>query len=213
MTRRLQPGACVVLGTHNPGKLRELADLFDPRGVTLVSAGELRLPEPEENAPDFAGNARIKALAASSATGLPALADDSGFSVAALNGAPGVVSARWAGPSKDFAAAMERVHREMAGASDDRAWFSCALCLAWPGGETATFLGRTPGRAVWPPRGTQGFGYDPMFLPAGESRTYGEMDPAEKHRTNHRARAVAQLFAAILPSDGLGPGVERWPGS
>ena len=211
--RRFSPGARLVLATHNPGKLRELAELFASRGVDLVSAGELGLPEPEEDAPDFAGNARIKALAASTATGLPALADDSGFSVAALGGAPGVVSARWAGPRKDFAAAMDRVHREVAGAGgsarDDRAWFTCVLCVAWPDGETATFVGRSHGAVVWPPRGTQGFGYDPMFRPAGESLTYGEMDPAAKHRTNHRARAVEQLFAAILPLVVPGPGVER----
>ena len=211
MARGLQQGACVVLATHNAGKLRELADLFAPRGVTLMSAGALGLPEPEEDAPDFAGNARLKARAAATGAGLPAVADDSGFSVAVLGGAPGVVSARWAGPAKDFSAAMARVRREMeaAGGTDDRAWFSCALCLAWPDGETATFLGRTPGRAVWPPRGSQGFGYDPMFQPAGNARTYGEMTPEEKHATNHRARAVAQLFAAVLPLAVPMPGADR----
>lgn len=199
MARRLEPGARVVLATHNPGKMRELEAMLAPHRVSLVSAGELGLPEPEEDAPDFAGNARIKAIAAATATGMAALADDSGFSVAALRGAPGVLSARWAGPGKDFAAAMARVHREMGGAGDKRAWFTSALCLAWPDGETATFLGRTPGEVVWPPRGQGGFGYDPVFRPEGETLTYAEMSPAEKNRTNHRARALEQLFAAILP--------------
>ena len=207
MTRRLVAGARVVLATHNAGKLRELAELMAPRGIGLVSAGELGLPEPAEDAPDFAGNARLKALAATT-TGLPALADDSGFCVAALGGAPGVHSARWAGPGRDFAAAMQRVHLAMDG-PDSRAWFISALCLAWPDGHTATFVGRSPGTAVWPPRGGHGFGYDPMFQPAGHDRTYGEMNPAEKHATNHRARAVAQLFAAILPLDTLNDGVAR----
>jgi XTP/dITP diphosphohydrolase len=203
MTRRLAPGARLVLASHNPGKLREIAALLAPHGVELVSAGALGLPEPEETEPDFTGNARLKALAASVASGLPALADDSGFCVAALGGAPGVVSARWAGPAKDFAAAMARVNREMAAASargvtDRRAWFVSALCLAWPDGETATFCGRVEGEAVWPPRGGKGFGYDPMFVPAGEALTYGEADPDVKTASSHRARAFAQLLAACL---------------
>lgn len=209
-TRRLPPGARVVLATHNAGKLRELEELLAPHGIALVSAGSLGLPEPVEDAADFVGNARLKALAAAAATGLPALADDSGLSVAVLGGAPGVVSARWAGPGKDFPGAMARVRREMqaTGDADDRAWFSCALCLAWPDGATATFLGRSPGRIAWPPRGTAGFGYDPVFQPVGDTRTYGEMSADEKHRTNHRARAVAQLFAAILPLHPTLPGAE-----
>ena len=207
MTRRLHPGARVVLATHNPGKLRELEAMFAPHGIALTSAGALGLPEPDETEPDFAGNARLKATAAAVAAGLPALADDSGFSVAALAGAPGVVSARWAGPGKDFAAAMARIHAGMENSTDARAWFSCALCIAWPPEpgqppETTTFLGRTSGQVVWPPRGTDGFGYDPLFQPDGETRTYGEMTTAEKNRTNHRARALAQLFAAILPLAG-----------
>lgn len=204
--RRLPSGARLALATHNPGKVRELAAMLRPHGVEVVSAGALGLGEPVEDAPDFVGNARIKALAAAKASGLPALADDSGFSVAALGGAPGVLSARWAGPGKDFAAAMERVRREMAGSADRRAWFTCALSLAWPDGATATFLGRAEGTAAWPPRGGRGFGYDPMFVPLGSTETYGEMDPARKHAASHRARAVAQLLLRCLePGDRAAP--------
>jgi XTP/dITP diphosphohydrolase len=196
MARRLAAGARLVLASHNPGKLAELADLLRPHAIEMISAGSLDLPEPTEDAPDFAGNARIKALAAARASGLPALADDSGFCVAALAGAPGVHSARWAGPGKDFAAAMARVHRQMGEASDRRAWFIAALCIAWPDGHTATFVGRADGAAVWPPRGDKGFGYDPMFVPSGSAKTFGELDPAEKHAVSHRARAFAQFLAA-----------------
>lgn len=199
MPRRLEPGARLVIATHNPGKLLELADLLRPYGLDATSAGELGLPEPAEDAPDFAGNARIKALAAAAGAGLPALADDSGFCVAALGGAPGVLSARWAGPGKDFAPAMQRVHREMGGSADRRAWFVCALCLAWPDGHADTFQGRVDGQVAWPPRGAHGFGYDPMFVPLGSALTYGELDPAEKHVISHRARAMTQLFQACLP--------------
>jgi XTP/dITP diphosphohydrolase len=202
MARRLEPGARLVLASHNPGKLREIAALLAPHGVDVVSAGALGLPEPEETEPDFVGNARLKALAAARGAGLPALSDDSGFCVAALDGAPGVVSARWAGPEKDFAAAMARVNREMGDAADRRAWFVSALCLAWPDGEAATFYGRVEGEAVWPPRGTRGFGYDPMFVPSGGSETYGEIDPEVKGATSHRARAFAQLLAACLGRPG-----------
>jgi XTP/dITP diphosphohydrolase len=198
MGRRLAPGTRLVLASHNPGKLREIADLVRPHGIEVVSAGDLGLPEPDETAPDFAGNARIKALAAATATGLPALADDSGFCVAALGGAPGVYSARWAGPAKDFAQAMTLVHDRMGDAADRRAWFVAALCLAWPDGHTETFLGRVEGATVWPPRGERGFGYDPMFLPAGASETFGEMDPQAKHAVSHRARAFAQVIAACF---------------
>ena len=196
--RRLEPGSRLVIATHNPGKLREIAELLLPYAVEAVSAGELGLPEPEEDAPDFAGNARIKALAATS-VGSPALADDSGFCVAALGGAPGVYSARWAGPGKDFAAAMRRVHQQAEGLEDRRAWFMCAICLAWPDGQTATFLGRAGGELVWPPRGNKGFGYDPIFVPHGGSETYGEMDQSRKHATSHRALAMAQFFKSCLP--------------
>jgi len=168
--------------------------------VAAISAGELGLPEPEEDAPDFAGNAAIKALAAATASGLPALADDSGFCVAALGGAPGVVSARWAGPGKDFGFAMERVNREIGAATDRRAWFIAALCLAWPDRHTATFIGRIDGTTIWPPRGQKGFGYDPIFIPSGGAETFGEMDPDEKHAISHRARAFAQLLRFIAPA-------------
>ncbi len=198
MERRLQPGTRLVIATHNPGKLREIAALLAPLGVQAVSAGDLGLPEPEEDAPDFAGNARIKALAAARASGLPALADDSGFCAAALDGAPGVVSARWAGPAKDFGMAMARVNTEIGASDDHRAWFIAALCLAWPDGHTATYIGRIDGVAVWPPRGAHGFGYDPMFVPAGRSDSFGEMNTDEKHAISHRARAFAQLLRAVM---------------
>ena len=194
--RRLAAGDRLVLASHNPGKLRELAALLHPFGVHVLSAATLGLPEPEETEPDFAGNAQLKACAAAAAAALPALADDSGFCVAALGGAPGVLSARWAGPDKDFAAAMERVRRESGEVG--RAWFVSALSLAWPGGGTATFLGRVDGQTCWPPRGSLGFGYDPMFVPAGSPLTYGEMDPQAKHSTSHRARAFAAFMAACL---------------
>jgi XTP/dITP diphosphohydrolase len=202
MPRRLAAGAKLVLATHNPGKLAEIDAMLRPYAVHVVSAGELGLPEPVEDAPDFAGNARLKALAAAEASGRPALSDDSGFCVAALDGAPGVVSARWAGPGKDFAGAMARIHKEMvaSGTDDARAWFICVLCLAWPDGHTELFEGRVDGIAVWPPRGANGFGYDPMFVPEHETRTFGEMAPEEKHARNHRARAFALLIDACLPA-------------
>ena len=198
--RRLARGDRLVLATHNAGKLREMAELVQPYGIELVSAGVLGLPEPEETADDFAGNARLKALAAARASGWPALSDDSGFCVAALGGAPGVHSARWAGPDRDFGRAMARVQRESGQNPSAHAWFVCVLCLAWPDGHTASFYGRVEGEVASPPRGTLGFGYDSMFVPRGDSRTYGEMPPAEKHAASHRARAMAQLTAACLPS-------------
>ena len=198
MARKLVRGARLVLASHNPGKLAEVEELVRPFGFNVGSASSLGLPEPPEAAPDFAGNARIKALAAARAGGLPALADDSGFCVAALGGAPGVHSARWAGPAKDFDLAMEQVNILLGEAPDRRAWFIAALCLAWPDGHTATFLGRVDGEAVWPPRGENGFGYDPMFLPTGGSGTFGELDPTQKHTLSHRARAFAQLQVACF---------------
>ena len=201
MARRLTAGTELVLATHNNGKLREIAAMLGPHAVEVVSADALGLPEPVENAPDFTGNARLKALAAAEASGRPALADDSGFCVAALGGAPGVMSARWAGPGKDFAGAMARVEKALseAGTKDRHAWFVCVLCLAWPDGHAEIFEGRVDGTAVWPPRGTNGFGYDPMFVPEGETLTFGEMTPEEKHARNHRARAFALLLEACLP--------------
>lgn len=198
--RRLMRGERLVLASHNAGKLAEIRALLAPHGLEVVAAGALRLAEPEEDAPDFAGNARIKALVAAEATGLAALADDSGFCVAALGGAPGVLSARWAGPQKDFAGAMGRVAREIGGAADRSAWFCCALCLAWPDGHSETVEGRVDGQVVWPPRGRQGFGYDPMFQPHGGTTTYGEVDRATKGGGSHRARAFAALLARCLPA-------------
>ncbi len=198
MARKLHRGQKLVIASHNKGKLREIEALLRPLGIEVVSAGDLGLPEPVEDAPDFAGNARIKAVAAATAGGMPALSDDSGFCVAALDGAPGVLSARWAGPLKDFAAAMALVNEKIGDNPDRRAWFIAALCLAWPDGHTETFLGRIDGTLVWPPRGGHGFGYDPMFVPAGGQQTFGEVEPEEKHAISHRARAFAQVLVSCV---------------
>jgi XTP/dITP diphosphohydrolase len=198
MGRKLANGSKLVLASHNQGKLAELTELLHPFNIEVVSAGALGLPEPDETAPDFAGNARIKALAAANATGLPAFSDDSGFCAAALAGAPGPLSARWAGADKDFAKAMAQVHERAGDAADRRAWFVAALCLAWPDGHTETYVGRVNGTMVWPPRGTNGFGYDPMFLPEGGSETFGEMAPDVKHRVSHRARAFTQVMKSCF---------------
>jgi XTP/dITP diphosphohydrolase len=198
MGRELTPGSKLVLASHNKGKLKELAELLRPYQIEIVSAGDLGLPEPDETAPDFAGNARIKALAAATATGMPAFSDDSGFCVAALGGEPGVLSARWAGPEKDFAKAMALVHERVGDAADRRAWFVAALCLAWPDGHTETYVGRVDGTMVWPPRGEKGFGYDPMFVPEGGAVTFGEMEPDRKHAVSHRARAFAQVMVSCF---------------
>ncbi len=211
MVRKVATDAQLVLATHNPGKLCEIAGLVRPFGVALISAGVLGLAEPAEDAADFAGNARIKAMAAARASGLAALADDLGFCVAALGGAPGVHSARWAGPARDFGAAMERVHTLLGEDADRRAWFVSALCLAWPDGHTETFVGRVDGTTVWPPRGDKGFGYDPIFVPTGESETFGEMAPERKEALSHRARAFAQLTAACFCAAAAGR--ERPPNS
>ena len=199
MTRRWSGGR-LVIASHNPGKVREIAELLGPYGVEAVSAGDLELPEPEETGTSFVENAELKARAAATGSGLPALADDSGLAVAALDGAPGIYSARWAGPGKDFSIAMERVEDELSarGTDDRRAAFVCALTLAWPDGEMRTFEGRIDGHLVWPPRGTRGFGYDPMFVPEGHETTFGEMEPASKHAISHRARAFAKLVAAVF---------------
>ena len=200
MHRRLKPGR-LVLATHNQGKLREVGALLADYGLDLVSAGELGLPVPAETETSFIGNARLKALAAARAATLPALADDSGFSVASLDGAPGVYTADWAvqpDGSRDYAGAMAKVAGLAAGYPGRLAWFSCALVLAWPDGHTEAFLGEAPGVWVWPPRGLTGFGYDPMFQPEGHSQTYGELNPQEKHSISHRTRAFAQLAAGCL---------------
>lgn len=198
MGRKLPPGSRIVLASHNKGKLTELTDLLRPFQIEVVSADALGLPEPDETAPDFAGNARIKAMAATTATGLPAFSDDSGFCAAALRGAPGVLSARWAGPEKNFSHAMALVNERAGNSPDRRAWFVAALCLAWPDGHTETYIGRVDGTMIWPPRGRQGFGYDPLFIPEGGTLTFGEMAPDAKHAVSHRARAFAQVMASCF---------------
>jgi XTP/dITP diphosphohydrolase len=203
MTRRLERGTRLVVASHNPGKVKEILDLVTPYGLQVVSAAELDLPEPEETGSTFEENARIKAVAAALGSGLPALSDDSGLEVEALDGAPGIYSARWAGPGKDFTVAMEKVAdavRQRGGWTDvgPRANFTAALCLAWPDGQSQEFVGKVYGHLVWPPRGTRGFGYDPMFLADGETLTFGEMEPTAKHAISHRARAFAKFIAACL---------------
>ncbi len=203
MTRRLEPGTRLVVASHNPGKIREINELIRPFGLTAVSAGELGISEPEETETTFAGNARLKALHSALASGLPALSDDSGLEVEALDGVPGIYSARWAGAAKDFNYAMQRVEQELQqkfalDAESRRANFTAALCLAWPDGESEVFEGKVYGHLVWPPRGEKGFGYDPMFLADGETLTFGEMDPEAKHAISHRARAFALFVAACL---------------
>lgn len=208
-------GSRLVIATHNQGKLREFRELLAMFPLELTSAGELGLPEPDETGTTYAENARIKSESAAKASGLPALSDDSGLCVFALWGAPGLFSARWAGPNKDFAAAMARVEEDLqdrgATAPDDRrAAFVAALSLAWPSGEGLDVEGSVPGVLVWPPRGNLGFGYDPVFLPEGHHRTFGEMTADEKHSVtwdetgratglSHRARAFGELMAALYP--------------
>ena len=192
MARRLAPGERLVIASHNAGKVGEIADLLAPYGLDIVGAAALGLPEPEETGDTFEANAALKAHAAAQATGLPALADDSGLVVPALGGAPGIYSARWAGPNKDFSVAMERVRQELGG-GDRRAHFVAVLALAWPDGGQALFRGEVHGHLEFPPRGGRGFGYDPIFVADGYSDTFGELDPAEKHRISHRARAFEKL--------------------
>ncbi len=195
----LKPGSRMVVATHNPGKARELAEILENR-FDLVTAGQLGLPEPEETETTFEGNALLKARAAAQASGLVALADDSGLSVSALGGAPGIFSARWAGETKDFSLAMTRIEKEVAatGVADRSAWFTCALAVAWPDGPAIVVEGRLTGVLTFPPRGDRGFGYDPIFIPDGEIETFGEMEPTRKDAMSHRALAFAQLRAAIL---------------
>jgi XTP/dITP diphosphohydrolase len=199
----------LVIATHNPGKLAEIRDLLSPYGVEAVSAGDLGLPEPEETGDSFAANAAIKARAAAEGAKMPALADDSGLCVDALGGAPGVNSARWAGSGRDFSGAMRKVEEALRAAHARppfKAHFACALALAFPGGETEVFEGKVFGELVLPPRGNLGFGYDPIFLPEGFSRTFGEMTPHEKHGIpadgspglSHRARAFQAFARACL---------------
>jgi XTP/dITP diphosphohydrolase len=208
MPRRIR--GQLVIATHNPGKLTEMRELLSPHGVTAISAADLGLAEPEETGNSFAANAKLKAVVAATTTKLPAFADDSGLAVDALDGAPGIYSARWAGPNKDFNAAMSRIERllEERGATEPatrRAHFVSALCVAWPDGHLEEVEARVDGTLVWPPRGTAGFGYDPMFLPDGHDRTFGEMTGIEKHGLpplgkglSHRARAFVKLVGRCL---------------
>jgi XTP/dITP diphosphohydrolase len=197
----------VVIATHNPGKLKEMRELLAPHGIETIAAGDLGLKEPDETGTSFSENAKIKAEAATKASGLPALADDSGLAVDALGGQPGIHSARWAGEKKDFAQAMRMVEEKLAARDvfNRRAAFIAVLCIAWPDGEIATFEGRVDGEIIWPPRGNQGFGYDPIFLPDGFNRTFGEMSSDEKHGLpprgrglSHRARAFVKLAESSL---------------
>jgi XTP/dITP diphosphohydrolase len=196
---KFERGTTLVVASHNPGKVREIKELLAPFGIVTKGAAELGLPEPEETETTFAGNAALKARAAAKASGLPALADDSGLAVSALDGAPGIYSARWAGETKDFSFAMQRVERELKekGAKDFSAKFVCALALVEPGKEPEIFEGEVHGHLVFPPRGTKGFGYDPIFVADGMNETFGEIDPAQKHAMSHRARAFAKLVAAL----------------
>ncbi|HEY8573487.1 RdgB/HAM1 family non-canonical purine NTP pyrophosphatase [Phenylobacterium sp.] len=199
MALKLEPGTRLVLATHNPGKARELAEILDNR-FEVVTAGALGLAEPDETESTFVGNALLKARTAAEASGLVALADDSGISVRALDGQPGIYSARWAGPGKDFTVAMRKVEERLEEAQTDDlfAWFTCALAVAWPGGPAVVVEGRVDGTLTFPARGDRGFGYDPIFVPEGHTETFGEMDPAAKDRMSHRFRAFEKLKAALL---------------
>jgi len=199
MALKLEPGLKLVAATHNPGKVPEIAALLEGR-FEILTAGQLGLPEPDETETTFVGNALLKARHAADLSGLIALADDSGLSVTALGGAPGVYSARWAGPTKDFALAMAKVEERLleTGSDDHSAWFTSALAVAWPNGPAVVVQGEVHGQLTFPPRGTRGFGYDPIFVPDGHDMTFGEMEPAAKDAMSHRARAFAKLKAALF---------------
>lgn len=194
-------GNKLVIASHNKGKVREIGELLEPFGVETISAGALGLDEPVEDGLTFIANAEIKALAAAKASGLPALADDSGLEVAALGGEPGIYSARWAGPTKDFNIAMKDVVEKMGDAADRSANFTCALTLAWPDGHMESFEGKVFGTVTWPMRGEKGFGYDPIFVPTGFETTFAEMVPAAKHAMSHRAHAFKQLIDACFKTN------------
>ena len=196
---RLFIGDRLVIASHNQGKVDEITALLAPFAINTVSAAALGIAEPEETGDSFEANAALKAKAAVAASGLPAIADDSGLIVRELGGAPGIYSARWAGPAKDFRVALQRVHREL-GDRDRSARFVAVLALAWPDGDLELFRGEVAGKLVWPPRGERGFGYDPIFVPDGGVATFGEIDPAQKHRISHRARAFAKLVDGCLRS-------------
>ncbi|VBB69816.1 Nucleoside 5-triphosphatase RdgB (dHAPTP, dITP, XTP-specific) [invertebrate metagenome] len=193
-------GTQLIVASHNKGKVQELTELLSPFHVEVVAAGALGLPEPAETGATFADNAACKALKAAAAAGLPALADDSGLAVTALGGAPGLYSARWARAAQGFATAMARVNTALGDTNDRSARFTCALALAWPDGHTEIFEGVVEGSIVWPPRGSNGFGYDPIFQPSGHTVTFAEMDPRGKHALSHRVRAFRKLVAACFPS-------------
>lgn len=199
MALRLEPGLKLVVATHNPGKVPEIAALLDGR-FELVAAGTLGLPEPEETESTFVGNALLKARHAAELSGMISIADDSGLSITALDGSPGIYSARWAGPDKDFAMAMAKVEERLqeTGSDDRSAWFTSALAVAWPDGPAVVVQGEVHGTLTWPPRGTRGFGYDPIFIPEGFEATFGEMEPAAKDAMSHRARAFEKLKAALF---------------
>ncbi len=188
----------LVIATHNAGKAREISDLLRPYVGTFYTAGDLNLPEPEETGATFIANAEIKALAAAKASGKPTLADDSGLAVTALNGDPGIYSARWAGPDKDFGFAMAKIEKALKGTKERGAAFICALSLAWPDGHVQSVEGRVEGHLEFPPRGNKGFGYDPIFVPQGYEITFAEMDPREKHTISHRAKAFEKLVHSCL---------------
>jgi XTP/dITP diphosphohydrolase len=194
----LPRGSTLVVASHNKGKVREIEELLAPLGFEIKGAAELGLPEPEENGASFTENALIKARSAARVSGLPSLSDDSGLCVGALDGAPGIYSARWAGEGKDFRIAMKRVEDELNGNPDRRAFFVCVLAMALPGGHEETFEGRVYGTLTFPPRGERGFGYDPIFIPEGHRFTFGEMDPAAKHAMSHRAKAFEKFSAALV---------------
>jgi XTP/dITP diphosphohydrolase len=198
MAHRKFSGGKLVVASHNAGKVREIRELLGAFKVDVVSAGELDLSEPEETETTFIGNAELKARAAARAANLPALSDDSGLSIDALNGAPGIYSARWAGPNKDFNIAMKRIETEMQNKADKKARFICALTLAWPDGHCESFEGKVTGVLTFPPSGTKGFGYDPIFIADGYDVTFAEMEPADKHAISHRADAFRQLVAACF---------------
>ena len=204
--RRKFLGGKLVVASHNPGKLREIGDLLAAFDVEPISAGSLDLPEPVEDGDSFIANAEIKALASAHGANMVALSDDSGFALDALDGAPGIYSARWAGPKKDFSLAMQKVEDELAKqdavtAEQRKAHFICALTLAWPDGHVESFEGRVDGTAVWPPRGDKGFGYDPVFMPDGHDITFAEMEPEAKHAMSHRADAFRQLIDACFDKE------------
>ena len=200
MTRTFSRSEKLVIASHNPGKVSEIRALLTPLRIEVIGADELGLIEPEETGKTFTENAELKARLAAEASGLPALADDSGMALSALGGAPGIYSARWAGPEKDFSAAIQRVNDAllMTGSLDRSCSFVCVLSLAWPDGHIESFEGRVSGAAVFPPRGTNGFGYDPIFQPTGYNLTFGEMVPRDKHAMSHRAHAFSQLLEQCL---------------